>query len=329
MFEVKEDLTIDNILSKLNDYSIFKAYCRNFKDINQPFISEFRQEEIPSCRIIYSKGKLWYKDFGETDKAMDCFSYVMKKYNCSFRQALGIINLDFNLGLKSYEEIRPSLNLVGLPDIVKLEEKRDTIIKVERRRWAKHDVEFWNGKFKIEKSTLDLYRVFPIKYYIINDKFIATDKHCYAYFVTREDGINYYKIYSPYSQYKWISNCKSHHYQGYDQLPWLGDILIVTKSLKDVMELYQFGYNSIAPASESQLIGNDFFELLSHRFKRIIMFFDNDGAGIKGAKRNCELHNLSSIMLPIEEGEKDISDYIKTYGVEKAKLTLNKLINGS
>jgi len=102
MFDVKEPLTKENILEKITEYDIFKAYCPNFQDIDKKFIATLNRtnkEFLPSANITYYRGKLWYKDFGSSDKAMDCFSYIQAKYNASFIQALGIINLDFNLGL--------------------------------------------------------------------------------------------------------------------------------------------------------------------------------------------------------------------------------------
>ena len=79
MFDVKKELNIENILEKISEYDIFKAYCPNFKDIDKKFIAVLnrsKSESLPSANITYYRGKLWYKDFGSSDKAMDCFSSV-------------------------------------------------------------------------------------------------------------------------------------------------------------------------------------------------------------------------------------------------------------
>lgn len=326
MFEVKKDLSIANIFEKVDEYSIFRAYCHPFKDIDVAFCSELREDPVASCRITYYRGRLWYKDFGNGKKAIDCFGYIMEKYTVNFLQALGMVNLDFNIGLKSYKEFRPSLNLIGFEDKIELKERKDIIIKIKYRKWYKRDVVYWKNTYGIEKSTLELYQVKPIEYFFLDEKFIAGSKLSYAYLIAIENQINHYKIYSPYSEYKWINNCKSHHYQGYNQLPESGDTLIITKSLKDVMVLYQFGYSSIAPQSEAQLVDKDFMKTLKKRFNRIIMFFDNDGPGINGAMKNCDKYKLEMITVPLDYCAKDISDVIEMYGTDVGKELMKQLI---
>lgn len=333
MFEVKEPLTLENILNKISDYDIFKAYCPNFKEIDKKFIATLnrsKEESLPSANITYYRGQLWYKDFGRPDKAMDCFSYVQAKYNVSFVQALNIINLDFNLGLQGDVLPRPSLNYIGLPDVIfEKKEKESTIIRPKFRQWLKMDESYWFIDFSITKPTLEYYNVKPIQWYLLNDKFIQADKLTYSYLIDKDKDNKYYKIYSPYNHScKWITNCKAIHYQGYNQLPISGDLLIITKSLKDVMELYQMGYNSIAPGSESARIEDDFMRLLHKRFEKVVVFFDNDEAGITGAGKITYHHGIESIMIPIEYKTKDISDTIKLHGVDMGKELIKTLIDG-
>jgi len=46
MFEVKENLTRENVTSRIDEYSIFRAYCTNFKDIDIAFNSELRDDQF-------------------------------------------------------------------------------------------------------------------------------------------------------------------------------------------------------------------------------------------------------------------------------------------
>ena len=48
---------------------------------------------------------------------------------------------------------------------------------------------------------------------------------------------NHFKIYKPYADKytKWRNNLTELDIQGYKQLPKTGDILVITKSMKDVM----------------------------------------------------------------------------------------------
>lgn len=74
-------------------------------------------------------------------------------------------------------------------------------------------------------------------------------------------------------------------------------------------------------------IDHDFMKSLKKRFKTIIIFYDNDEAGLKGAKLNCKEHNLDSVIIPVESKVKDISDYIKEYGILETKKLINNLFN--
>ena len=59
-----------------------------------------------------------------------------------------------------------------------------------------------------------------------------------------------------------------------------GEYLAITKSLKDVACLYSCGITAIAPISENCFVTEAQFERLSKKFKKIILFYDNDSAGI-------------------------------------------------
>lgn len=329
MFIVREDLTPENILSKISDYDIFKAYCKNFKEVGIKFNSEMREDAIPSCVITFFNGSLWYKDFGDFEKSVNCFGYVQRKYKCTFPQALGLINLDFNLGLKQYEVVRPSLNYIGLPDIhiPKFTERKDTIINVEYRDWLFVDKDYWNGRYNLSFNRLEFYDIRPIRKLFLNNEIIKMPIETYAFLIDIEDSIEKFKIYSPFSKkLKWLSNCKAHHYQGFNQLPWIHNKLIITKSLKDVAVLSLFKIPSIAPQSEAQLIPFEFMERLRKRFKNIYLFFDNDVAGRKGSEKNSLEHNLPQLFIPERYGEKDISDMMHKYSFTETEELIKTLI---
>lgn len=50
-----------------------------------------------------------------------------------------------------------------------------------------------------------------------------------------------------------------------------GDILFITKSMKDVMCLHEMGIPAVSPSSESTFLPKDVLEQLKTRFKRIII----------------------------------------------------------
>jgi DNA primase len=139
-----------------------------------------------------------------------------------------------------------------------------------------------------------------------------------------EEGEEFRKILRPYNKpYKWTSNVPRRYYQGYKQLDQTGDILIVTSSLKDVMIWRLFGYNAICPTGETVFLTQNALELLSYRFKKIILNYDNDNEGVQQSLKVMKEFKINYILTP---DYKDISDYIYFQGYEKTKQLIKNLI---
>jgi hypothetical protein len=119
--------------------------------------------------------------------------------------------------------------------------------------------------------------------------------------------------------------------QGYEQLPKTGKLLIITKSLKDVMVLYELGYNAVALQSENDNLNKQIFIELSNRFKKIVIFFDNDLPGLDASVKLCEKYNLPRITIDSSYRAfydiKDISDFISVFPKGTKKL-MKQLLNG-
>lgn len=339
MFEVKKELNVSNILHKVGEIDIFKMYCSPFKEVGRKFSSELRDDPNPSAIISEFNGKLWYKDFGETEKAADCFSYIMRKYSITFIEALGMINSDFKLGLQEYvkynklpynkEKIKTQFT--NLEKCVGLTQgKQVKIITPIYRNWLNSDVKYWKNNYYIDIARLKRFGVRPIKAFLLNDKYIKTDPTTYIFQVTSEDGVVYYKIYSPLNKFnKWLSNCTKNQYLGFDYLPWIGDIVVITKSLKDIMVLSLFDIPAIAPQSESQVISYYIYTNLKRRFKNIFILYDNDVSGRKGTSLTLERYSdIIPIFIPnyTDKITKDISDFIFEYRYNETYKLINRII---
>ena len=127
---------------------------------------------------------------------------------------------------------------------------------------------------------------------------------------------------------KFISNWKSTKIQGASQLSKNGgEYLIIQKSLKDVMCLYEFGIQSIAPCSENLFINKSILEKLKLKYKNIIVWYDTDIAGISNLQKiRKQYPELKYFFIPRHYNVKDFSDFYKKYGKEKAKLFLDNYI---
>lgn len=309
----EDHLSKDMILSRIREIDIFSYYCPSFKELGVKFCSELRDDKSPSVSIIIWQNRLLYKDFGYPEHTFDCFSYIMKKYNCSFYDALRVVDNDFGLNLSSFKEtIGFSMGVPAVRTTKKVEQKRVVIIRKRRRKWMRKDQEFWS-QFFITKTTLIKFAVCPITHYWINENRFSCDLS-YAYKIGKK-----YKIYSPYEDTKWISNTTRRHVQGYVQLPDRHDICVVTSSLKDVMSLYELGIPAIALQSEMQMPDKALVHELQERFGVIALFYDNDFDNVNNPGQTMankiirEFPNFVNIVLPEQYGVKDLSDYIAKY----------------
>lgn len=342
MFEVKELLTVENILNRVDAYSIFKTYCNNFTEVGKFFRSEFRDDPNPSVVVRFWNNMLWYKDFGAPHKALNCFEYVSYKYNMSFFETLLKINRDFSLDLADSGRVlsTKTCNVVHKNDIpdYKSAAHDDISIQPIKRDWLLKDRNYWLFNYGIDKTTLNYYNVNPItglylKYLtsneIVKSVFISKYTITYSYELMEYEGIIRYKIYSPYEEgyKKWVSNTNEYILQGWKQLPDRGDLLVITKSLKDVMVLYEHGIPSIAPQSENSFINEKLFNLLLLRFKVIKVLYDNDVPGHVGASKLKLKYNIEDIYVPNEDNVKDISDFRKKHGHGETDKLLIKLID--
>jgi len=326
MIEVRsseDHLHTSVILEKITEYDIFRHYCHNFKNIGDKFCSELRKDKSPTCSIIYWNKKLLYKDFG-TGESHDCFSYIQAKYSLTFVEALRVVDVDFCLNLASKDPYRKSVATTYGFDNQILKEKETVIIKKKRRSWDNKDLEYW-GQFNIQLSTLTKFAVEPISHFWINEARFTCDSITYSYHLNGK-----YKLYSPLKkENKWFSNTNNKCIQGLQSIQGVKEdqLLILTKSLKDVMCLYELGYYAIALQSEMIMPSPELIHKLKCRFYRIVVLYDNDYAsetnpGQTMANKICAEYDLQNVIIPSHYQAKDISDVIKDHGVITAKQIL-------
>ena len=304
----KTGITLEWILSRVTEYEIYSHYLGQFK-VGAIYNSPFRKDKNPSFGIYYSKkaNKLLFKDHGTGD--------------CG-----GIVKfVSLMTGKTDYNEILEDIvSKLSITSKTKLDSTKqyiptgDTVIGIVRQPWTLADIGYWS-MFHISQKTLEKFNVNSIKYYLCNGivKGVYSDTNpMYAYKV-----FNNFKIYRPLADkyHKWRNNLTQDDIQGYQQLPKKGNILIITKSLKDVMCLYEMGIPAISPSSESTWISDTALEALKKRFKRILVCFDRDGPGIRNLRKISLKTGLEPILVNKQFKAKDISDAIKLNGFETIK----------
>jgi DNA primase len=104
-----------------------------------------------------------------------------------------------------------------------------------------------------------------------------------------------------------------------------GETLVITKSLKDCMLLYELGIPAIAPCSENLFVSQKQFEKLKNKFKNIFLFYDNDQAGISNMNKiRKQFPGLIVTFIPRHLEAKDISDFYFKYGKKRTIELINK-----
>ena len=321
-------LSKDAILDRISEEEIMRHYVGFDFTINRAFKSPLREDERPSFAVYYNGSKqLRFKDFNGAQGT--CFDLVMRLYNLTFIEAMARVNQDLCLGLAGYvgnvndSPIRYNNFKLSI-------EKKKNLIQFKPQVFTDIDVKYWK-QYGINTGMLKLFNVYSAKFVYLNKNpmfFYSSAEPVYCYKFNGER----IKVYRPRSKrIKWMGNVTSEDVQGLEQLSnsvkeFGSKTLIITKSLKDVMCLYAMGIPAVAPQSENtrtqyELIGN-----IIPYFDTVKILFDNDEAGMKGAKEletyfsesqilTSSRSSVSSIFIP-DKQYKDISDLICGQGFE-------------
>jgi hypothetical protein len=334
-------LVSDTLVNKyVTDEQIFSYYLPSYSLGSKGAInSPFRDDSKPSFGIFYADkiSKWLFKDAG-INKTGGAFSFVQELHKLnSYFEAVCKVAEDFGLGDKmiipnsSFKPVDKKRIYTAQHNALNTVYQKDIIITPITRDWDDRDKRFWYDQYRIKKSTLDKFNVLPITHIKIqygdgNVSTIKQDNFAYAY-EEYKDGIYSYKIYQPFNEkHKWRNNIVPGAHFGYRQLPDTRDILIITKSGKDVMAIHDtLGIPSIAIQAESHRIKKSVMDEYKKRFKKVYILFDNDEAGIKAIEIYKQLYDGIHILSLPKDYPKDFSDTIKYKGVELTKQLFKNL----
>lgn len=312
-------MSLKDLLDKLDDYTIYSYYLGSFKPgklMNSPLRND---DKVPSFAIFQAKGgALLFKDHG-SGVAGNALKFLKLYKGIQTRE-----ELEREL-LRIVRKMNPMRSEVK-PTYAKTVESGLTDIGIVRQPFTEVDKKYWK-QFHISIDTLKRFNVFSIKYFLCNRVVRGTyreDNPMYAYKVYDK-----FKIYRPLaSKYtKWRTNLTNRHVQGLSELPYEGgNLLIITKSLKDVMCLYEMGFSAIAASSETTFIPKDILRLLRRKWKHIIILYDRDKTGMKTAREYSKQYHLDAIFVHKRFGAKDISDAVRDNGFFAVKDWLIKTV---
>lgn len=319
-FQFQPKLTKELILSRFSEEQIMEFYLR-IPIKKGLFRSPLRRDKEPTCSFYRSgKGDLIFKDFA-TGQHLNVFGVVQSLFNCDYFEALKIIANDFGI-VRDKSITRNPGKINSNP--VQIKDKEMSKIQIEVQDFSELELKWW-GKYGIDLNILKKFDVYSCRHLFLNGQLFAkSQQHCpiFGYYGKKYQGLELWRCYFPKrTSFRFITNWPSKKIQGYDQLPKRGKLLVITKSMKDVMCLYSCGITACAPNSETQFVSDSVLDDLKQRFRHIVVLFDNDETGISFMNKLKKKHSdLIYTWIPRRYNAKDISDYYKEYG---RKETLN------
>ncbi len=310
------NLSRDYIYKTFSQEAIFEAY--GIPVVKGNFVSPLRRDKSPTCAFQYYGNTLRYYDNRPGEFCGDAISMVMHLKHLDYQGAL----LDIYKTMKaSTLDICITRKSVRKIDLVK---KESTEIKAKFKEFSNKELEYWK-QYGISLEVLQRFNIRSCSHLYITKNSgdfetncVRGGEMCFLYIFAD----NSVKAYFPEREsYRFISN--SRWIQG---LEYLDDpkLLVITKSMKDVICLSLFGIQAVAMQGESVLPP----AWLVNKYNCVYLA-DNDAPGKRAAVLIRKKYNIPIALFPKEYREmgiKDFSDAYKILGHEYIEDLLNSIL---
>lgn len=309
---------VQQLYRLLGQERIMSFYFHDSIIMGKRYCNPFRDDSNPSCFFKWTKmGNLYFIDYATQKVYYNAIDVACMSTGYDYPDILYKIEADFNiknLDLKDKKQLELETSAFTKPEL------KPATIKVSTSKFNKKDYDYWK-QFGVSSEVLSFYNVKKVSKVWIAEQlwYIHNDSDpCYRYKEKEK-----FKIYRPFAdkKNKFRTNYFGGLLEGYTQLPHKGELLIITKGLKDVMTLHALGINAVAVRSENTPVSENAYNLLKNRFENIYIWFDADEAGIQGAYKLSQMYNLPVIYHNKELG-KDPSEIYKNTG----KTTIYEII---
>ena len=199
-------MTEKDILEYISQEEIMTRYFGEW-ELGRHYVNPYRKGDTSAgCWFTYRNQVLYFVDFGNEIKNINCFEMCKLHYNCNYSQALihidhdfklnfSIENLlfsdkrEFNLDLKS----KTSDNNLGKIFIVEEKKPEYEFIYQSFQPW---DISFWK-RFKYTKELVELMKIRSVSHSYIDGKLFACSSK-YNPLYTYSDSRGEFKLYQPY-----------------------------------------------------------------------------------------------------------------------------------
>jgi hypothetical protein len=315
----KINLTPDSILEKISEYDIYKMYMphQNWK-INVVTYSAFRDEKHPSFIIGYRGGALRFYDFTDSSKKGGCFDFVMMLFNISLREALLMLDRDFDLGIVNASSTRNYERIVSDYAQPTATSKREFFIQVKTRKFTHEELAYWNMYYQ-DIDDLRANNVYSIDtVYLNKKKFPILDSELRFGYLYE----GHWKIYRPFAdkKNKWMpNNVPITMMDGLEDIKDC-DVAFINKSKKDYMVMKKIYPCCCAVQNEGMgCFSEENVEYLKDNSDRQILSFDSDETGVKNSQLITDKFDFEYCNVPklyLGEGIKDWADLARIHGLK-------------
>jgi len=281
----EEPLTKEEIYAVLRQENLIEDLILKRKiDCYERITSPFRKDANPRCYFEWCNGKLWFLDFSDNPTHRDIFNMIQDYFDLTFYEARKVIsdyirNNPLSTGAFSRNNrVHPEQSVYP----------RDITFK--SGIFLLKDKSYWYDKYGITKEQLEKDRVFRVIWYRLFSRkikkyvIIRPGDNCYAYTDFESGNVKIYRPFEKGTVGKWTSNCTENDIGNIRNLTGDTDTLIITKAYKCCRVLINAGaLDVIWFQSEGVYPSRDalFPSILKHGYKRVVLIFDNDGAGIR------------------------------------------------
>jgi hypothetical protein len=330
MYSYQSSITKEYILRMYKQEDIFKYILKEEILLKKKcYHAPYRDDIHGTCFLQYSGTVLYFLDFANDTKThFNCFELWAKVYKMKESDVYIDITKHIEISKEKNPLVKEQCN-----NNVKVSnnatKKFHSQIAIVKQPFTKRDLEYW-AKFGITKKQLMEDNVVSVKYVrVVNNDIDITYEPktlCYAY---TEWG-NCLKIYQPLAkkERKWLTNCKPNSIGGTHTIPNqtnIDETLIITKSYKDWRVLVNAHCYAIWLQNEVTLPELELLTEFTHRFKDIVIIYDNDDIGIQNANKLQEYlqcDNCRTVFIPFKT-LKDPAELYSSKGDDKLVEFLN------
>jgi hypothetical protein len=312
-------------------YYISDAYGYDVDvELRRAMRSPIKPKDITPSFSVFESNNIYYEYLWK-DSAIpesgSIFKLIRLIYDLSSDDdSLALINKDFELGIGSTEVKVNKIKLKEAPI------KDRMSIRIRAKKFNDEAYRFWNRFTCLDviNNSSHLKLVDCVWY---TDTQVIPIFPKYMTFAYMEydytDKKWKYQLYAPYAPKidKFRNDFTDGVIPGFNRLTFSTDTLIITKANKDILTWNSFDYEAICGRSETTILPLKVIEYLKTRYKRIVVWLDNDAAGCYAAQVYASMGlETRTIYKCLLLKSKDLSDLYDDYGREECERVIKLLL---